>query len=152
VLRRRRDDVEDADRYALKCAQEQRATGVYRDVHCSTFTPRSFLDLWATMCRLDLVGYQVATCYPTEAGHYEFFVTLQKVPGAVNSDVRRKAQLESVDSWRAVVGPDDAGPGSAPTLSDKERRLIEGKRALLQWARAIVGSARSSDRGPTTRQ
>ena len=51
------------------------ASGTYDGVHCWVFTPRSFVDLFAALHRLQLVPFDVVSCSPTEGG--EFFAVLR---------------------------------------------------------------------------
>ncbi len=74
----RRLDVDDPDAFALQRCQALADTGVYQDVHCSTFTPESFGQAFTTAVRLGLLNFELVRIYPTEVGDYEFFVTLRK--------------------------------------------------------------------------
>lgn len=75
------------------------AAGRYDDVHCWVFTPRSFVDLFAGLQRLALVGFDLVSCSETESG--EFFAALRPadplhatVPGGQGSGRRVPATAE----------------------------------------------------------
>ncbi len=53
-------------------------TGEYEDVHCWAFTPKSFVDLYERLVRLNLVGLGIERIDPTRWGSLEFYVTLRK--------------------------------------------------------------------------
>ncbi len=131
---RRRDDVGDPERYAFERCLEQRQSGAYFDVHCHTFTPRSFLSIYRTLANLDLVDFSIAAFFPTEENAMEFFVTLELLP-PTDPVARREEQLRSVTEAEAAAP--DAGGSEAMTLevSAKERRLILMKRRLLARVR-----------------
>jgi SAM-dependent methyltransferase len=138
----RRADVEDADRFALERCLELRDTGVYQDVHCSTFTPWSFLKLFAILVRLDLLDFRILAFYPTEHNDYEFFVTLERLDTSVRGPVLRDAQLCSIPPLDDDESAKPAGKGTlTAAVSPREEQLLQLKRRCMAalrgtWLRA----------------
>jgi len=64
-----------SEREAFDMASMVAVTGVYHDVHCWVFTPRSFCVLIASLQQLRLVPFSIESCSDTIGG--EFFVTLR---------------------------------------------------------------------------
>lgn len=130
-----RRDVADPDRFAMDCCLEQLATPtVYRDVHCHTFTPESFLGLLETLMRLGLLDYSVRSFFPTEVGHLEFFVTLERAREDTPSD-QKMASVRARRAERASFSTVGAGGRRVIEVSPLEERLVSGKRALMSVVR-----------------
>lgn len=138
-----RQDVEDPERFAFQCCVEHAtSTGEYRDVHCHTFTPASFLGLLHGACRLGLFGFDVISFHPTEVGQHEFFVTLQRPRQPISTE----EQLRHISSFQAMADvtvaampptPAPSHDGTRIEVSDLERRLIGIKRSLMTTARRL---------------
>jgi hypothetical protein len=113
--------VEDADR---------------AEVHCSVFTPESFLDLLRRLFDIDLLpAYEVAAFHPTEPGSVEFNVALRRLPDLDPSD-RRARQLASLPTsvpWEDVTRPAD--------LSRFEWQMIGAKRRAMAALRRVPGES-----------
>lgn len=150
----RRTDVADPDVFAWERCLASRDSGEYVDVHCTTFTPLSFLDLLDLLVRLDLCSLVLEEFSPTELGHYEFFATLRRAPASSPPDVsaRQRAAIArfrtATLAFEAEVGarlddPDSDGVAGVPMIvSPLEQRLVRGKRALVTVARHAVGRIR----------
>lgn len=158
----RRTDVADPDAFALERARAQLGQDGYVDVHCSVFTPDSFLELFQTFVRLGLVPFEVVRFFTTEYGHYEFFVTLRKADATTPADRERLAQtatphLGAVPDLPAPPDPagPDAGDDVAPdpdllapepdgdgrylmNLSEREVSSVQAKRSAVRRARAAI--------------
>src|SRR6266536_4434727 len=60
-----RQDVADPDVYAYQRCLALSSQTEFIDVHCSTFTPESFVDLFDTAVRLGLVPFEILEVFPT---------------------------------------------------------------------------------------
>lgn len=153
----RRLDVGDPDAFALDRARANRDAVDYVDVHCSVFTPDSFLALFQTFVRLGLVDFEIARFYTTEYGHYEFFVTLRKVADPTAED--RERMVASADPFFGVepelpvvveeeVDPDTLAPVPDEhgrylmNLSPVEVTAVLAKREATRVARSAVRRVR----------
>jgi hypothetical protein len=126
---------------AFERCEHIKATGDYEDVHCSTFTPQTFLVVFEALARLNLWDFTIVDFYPTEMNELEFYVTFQKV---APSDDRAAQQLASLRDASAKIAAHEAGleaampkATSSLDLSPKERQLIELKRSALYNARRV---------------
>ncbi|MGQ0616293.1 MAG: hypothetical protein ACT4PW_04775 [Acidimicrobiia bacterium] len=102
----RRLDVEDPNRFAYERCLAQRDTEEYIDVHCSTFTPESFVGLIRASAELDLLPFSIRSFYPTEPGSFEFYCTLERLPAARSRAESRPLQASSFDAALAACRPD----------------------------------------------
>ena len=89
------------------------AAGHYDDVHCWVFTPRSFVELFAGLQRLALVGFDVETCSDTFGG--EFFVTLR-----------------AADPAYATVTDEAIRPRHVPETAELREQLAERQHDLAE--------------------
>jgi SAM-dependent methyltransferase len=136
----RRTDVADPEVHAYQLCQQIAATGEYRDEHCSTFTPTSFLRLFRTIVALALSGLAIERIHPTEPDWYEFFVMLAK--RRTKNDT--PAVLAHIDSLIAEVERRERDaraasvvPGAVQmTVSPREHTLIMRKRAAMSAIRS----------------
>jgi SAM-dependent methyltransferase len=98
----RMHDLALARRVALDALQN----GTYHDVHCWTFTPRSFADLMRRAAALGLIRFACTGLRETEVGDIEFFVGLR----------RCDVQADVVTSWEHVAEAmsNNAKPPVAP--------------------------------------
>jgi hypothetical protein len=139
----RRDDVEDPDRFAWQRCLDSAPSGEYVDVHCTTFTPCSFLDLLDVLDRLDLLAWELAGFFATEPGHLEFFATLRRVEPDADGRPARLATLAAerartvahearhAPAVAAAPAAEALPPGvTTMAVSAKERRLLEAKRRI----------------------
>lgn len=141
-----RTDVLDPLRFAWDRCREQLSSGAYYDVHASTFTPESFIDLIEGIGALELTDFRLAALHPTPTGSFEFYVTLEKM-GSEDAVLRRQRQCLAVAAAREQLRLSDEKPPGEPMLvSDAERRLIERKRAVLGLVRGRVRMAMSACR------
>jgi hypothetical protein len=62
--------------HAMNCALQAK-DGVYHDVHCWVFTPRSFALLFKELAAHELIDFECAGFHDTERGSIEFFVNLR---------------------------------------------------------------------------
>jgi SAM-dependent methyltransferase len=145
----RRTDVDDADVFALNRCREIMETGEYQDVHCSTFTPESFGEIFTTVVRLGLLNFEMLRLYPTEANDYEFFVTLRKRD--LRDDVTRARSLaEATRMLEAADGFGREPPGHRlMAVSEAEARTVEAKRRVLGAVRTTLATIAATVRGST---
>lgn len=126
-----------------------RAGGPYVDVHCHTFTPTSFVDLFDRASAFGLVDYTIAKLIPTQRSMWEFFVQLERVDPADTSRARAdagiaRARLAIANGPVPAVPPDRglaavAPPGASWYLvSDRELRLLQVKRSARTAVRRRV--------------
>jgi predicted SAM-dependent methyltransferase len=66
----------------------------YEDVHCWTFTDRSFLDLIADINVTDLLNFKLKNFFETTGN--EFYVSLQATDMELNAEEKRVIQAESI--------------------------------------------------------
>ena len=73
-----------SDTQALQYARDVHATGMYLDVHCSVWTPESFIDVFERLRRCGLIDAVVTGPFTGFAGSPpgEFLVYLDKPPSA----------------------------------------------------------------------
>ncbi|MBN3758417.1 methyltransferase domain-containing protein [Paraburkholderia sp. Tr-20389] len=87
---------------ALALSRDVIANGTYHDVHCWTFTPRSFSRIMRSLVHHELVGFSCESFHDTERNTLEFFVTLKA------TDDREAAEV----SWKTMEArASDAVPG-----------------------------------------
>ena len=146
-----RTDV-DPDQWAYELCLKHQQTGEYVDGHCHVFTPASFLDLYARLVRLDLIGYRIEAFHPSAPGTIEFRVVLTKVASAPPADERRAQQLASIPAFVETVPPAPAGPSGVVVsgwfpVSPREASVIRAKRRVAESVRRLVSRGRSGDAG-----
>ena len=78
--------------HAINCAAQSRE-GIYHDIHCWVFTPRSFASLFAEMADHGLIDFECSSFHDTAPGTIEFFVGLR-----ATEDMESAAR-----SWRAIA-------------------------------------------------
>jgi SAM-dependent methyltransferase len=151
-----RSDVPDPDVAALQLCRTIERTNEYVDVHCSVFTPESFLELYEKLVRIGLIDFEVAHFIPTELNDLEFHVSLRRVDPALDRDSIVERQLASVPSMGQSKGeglPEVDAPPSTSVLadtplmppksvmmevSDRERMFITAKRRVLEKMRTLL--------------
>jgi SAM-dependent methyltransferase len=136
----RRDDVDDPDRFAYERCVAAAEGGEYVDVHCSTFTPTSFLDLTLSLVHLDLLPFGVARVLPTEPGSFEFHVWLERFPDDIDPIERRRRGIAACDAAYAAM-PNEVRVGDEP-ISQLEQRMVLAKRGAMRTARSAVARLR----------
>jgi SAM-dependent methyltransferase len=139
-----RSDVEDPDLAALQLCRAMDETDEFVDVHCSVFTPDSFLDLYGALVRLGLMDFEIAYFAPTEVNALEFFVSLRRVDSSAEPQSIRQRQLASLYDVRPLALPRDPPleevltPPSAMEVSELERKLVLTKRQIFEWLRTTI--------------
>lgn len=126
-----RQDVDDPDVYAYqRCLARQRGDPI--DLHCSAFTPESFVDLFDTAVRLGLVPLEIAEVFPTEPPSLEFHVSLVRPSDSISArqGTGSRRPQPATGTHRSVV------------LSRREIRLVMAKRAVMKAIRSL-GRGRS---------
>lgn len=146
-----RTDKDSAAQYAYGRCLEVDRTGEYFDVHATTYTPRSFLDIVEGLVELDFFDYGIDAFYPTERNSLEFFVTLVRLDPSKPTE-RRAYQARSLAQAReALLGADVPGappptPPPPPTpafeVSPLERRMVEAKRRAIWRVRSLLAQRR----------
>lgn len=131
---------EDVER-GIEWARRSAATDAYFDVHCWTFTPRSFLEILRTLFRAGLTSFRVAAFTETLPNELEFMCALERLPRTLDGDAardeRRTLQLASLPA----LGQRGPGPGpgtSVMVLSDREVSLVEAKRRAAAAVRTLA--------------
>jgi SAM-dependent methyltransferase len=135
----------DLAREALDACLSLREDGPHADVHCSVFTPTSFVDVIEGLAELGLVEFAIAELVPTKPNTVEFYVRLERLDPDASEDERRRVRQDGVTRARAAIAaaPAPAVRGQAESgsdavhfvVSEKEQRLVELKRQVLLQAR-----------------
>jgi hypothetical protein len=100
----------DLRREAFNAAVALSQGGPYIDVHCYTFTPRSFVELFASFGEFGLVEFKIAELVPTRRHAWEFFVHLERLDPDLSDDERHaqfRAGIEHADQLISRA----SGPG-----------------------------------------
>jgi SAM-dependent methyltransferase len=121
-----RKDVDDPDAYAYERCLARRDGSEYLDIHCSTFTPESFVDLIDAAGKLGLLPFEVARAFPTQPPSLEFHVSLVR-PGEPIS--RERSRPPRTPPTRREQHP--------VALSPRELRLVMAKRRLMEAVRSL---------------
>jgi hypothetical protein len=136
-----RSDVPDPDAAALQLCRTMESSDQYVDVHCSVFTPESFLNLHEKLARLGLIEFEVAHFVPTRCNQLEFHVSLRRTDATLDRQSAMELQVASVHHARRS-SMDCAGEiissAAAPTtieVSNRERTLIAAKRQIVHMMR-----------------
>jgi len=97
---------------AFAVAMDSLRSGRAVEVHCSVFTPYSFLDVLRATMRHGLIEFELETFRPTAISDMEFFVTLRKLPDdlpAADRPARMLASLaDNPDAARILAAPEDS--------------------------------------------
>jgi hypothetical protein len=138
-----RSDVPDPDVAALQLCRTIGGSDEYVDIHCSVFTPESFLALFEKLVRLGLVEFEVAHFVPTELNELEFHVSLRRMDTALDRPSMIERQLASIPLGAQSTDMRAAGvdrPASVPIfmgISHREQMLITAKRRILEKLRSF---------------
>lgn len=131
----RRTDVPDAARYAYDRCLDARDREQFVDVHCTTFTPATFQDIFDEVRRLDLLPFRVERRYDTVRPSLEFYVSLvhttEPPPPA--------PPVLAPPPEPVVLGPEVV----EVLVSPREVRLIEAKRAVGNGVKRVVHRLRN---------
>jgi SAM-dependent methyltransferase len=144
-----RSDVPDPDVAALQLCRTIESSDQYVDVHCSVFTPESFLDLHEKLARLGLIEFEVAHFVPTEFNQLEFHVSLRRTDASLDRNSATERQLASIDRARQSAADSASGiysSATAPTMMEvsvRERTLIGAKRRILGSMRSAYAQLQS---------
>jgi Methyltransferase domain len=134
-----RSDVEDPDVAALQLCRTVASSEEFVDVHCTVFTPESFLELYEKLARLGLIDFEIAYFAPTERNSLEFFVSLRRLEPAMDRAAIIERQRRSIPPLPEPTSPDSIRPDSSGVeaitveVSELERKLITAKRRVLGW-------------------
>jgi SAM-dependent methyltransferase len=145
-----RSDVPDPDVAALQLCRTIQSSDQYVDVHCSVFTPESFLNLHEKLARLGLIEFEVAHFVPTEFNQLEFHISLRRTDLTLDSNAAMELQLASIQQARRSTASGAAGISSSVTLpttmevSDRERSMIAAKRRIMGAIRRASAHLRES--------
>lgn len=120
------DLLENLGESGLRAHFDAVRNGTYLDAHCSVFTPFSFVRILAVLARLGMIEFRVAAFQETPVNDMEFFVTLEKLPDAL--DVASRARI-IIDSLPALP---------APLLDGEIQALLAGQGGN-SWTNADVG-------------
>jgi SAM-dependent methyltransferase len=142
-----RSDVPDPDVAALQLCRTIGSSDQYVDLHCSVFTPDSFLVLHEKLARLGLIEFEIAHFVPTEFNELEFHVSLRRTDASDDRNTAMERQLASIHRARqstvdiaATINSSALGP-AVLEVSDRERMLLITKRrmmGLMRKARAML--------------
>jgi SAM-dependent methyltransferase len=122
-----RQDVEDADAYAYERCLARRDHREFIDLHCSTFTPESFVDIFDTTVRLGLAPFEIVQVFPTEPPSLEFHVSL----------ARAREPVPPRQRTRSARTPLPTDKHHSVSLSPLEIRLVMAKRAVMKAIRPL---------------
>jgi SAM-dependent methyltransferase len=134
-----RSDVADPDVAALNLCRAVQQSDEFVDVHCSVFTPDSFLELYERLARLGLIEFEIAYFAPTEFNTLEFYVSLKRMDSSSDRESMIERQLASLYRARQLVDAGAGAPQSDPpphaeiimVISSMEHKLIATKRRIL---------------------
>jgi SAM-dependent methyltransferase len=138
-----RSDVDDPDVAALQLCKTVADSDEFVDIHCSVFTPDSFLDLYEKLARLALIDFEIAYFAPTEPNTLEFFVSLRRIGATPDRAAMIARQLDSIPRPPAPASPAAIRPEPPPIgavtleVSALERQLLLAKRRVLEWLRSL---------------
>jgi hypothetical protein len=139
-----RSDVGDPDVAALAFCRTMEDSAEFLDVHCSVFTPDSFLELYEKLARLGLIDFEIAYFAPTELNALEFYASLRRMDQSLGRESMIERQLASLLRCRpegrvfahrsvsSVVGP------MTLEISAAEFKLITTKRRVLDRLRMVI--------------
>jgi len=144
-----RDDVPDSDVAAFGICLDQQKERSFVDIHCQVFTPTSFLDIFETLVKLDLVNFEIGAFFDTRVNTFEFHVSLRKVEVDQERSQIRAQQNASVRAARKVIAAAPpltngsitngaVGGSSGLELSGLEKRVILFKRRVMHRLRHRV--------------
>ena len=132
------DLLENLGESGLRAHFDALRNGTYHNVHCSVFTPFSFVRIVAMLARLGMLEYRVASFQETPVNDIEFFVTLEKLPASLDLAARVKIIVDSLPAL------------PAPLLDGEIQALLAGQGANLRtYAEADLVPAPSQDDAPT---
>jgi SAM-dependent methyltransferase len=143
VVRRDRDP----DVAALELCRTIARTDEYVDVHCSVFTPASFLDLYEKLVRIGLIEFEIAHFVPTAFNDLEFHVSLRRTDPSLDRDAIVARQLASIPhvppsaEGQPAVSVKEPSPGTSPHLAEvsaREWAMLSAKRHLLERVRRLL--------------
>lgn len=152
-----RQDCEDPYVTAYQWCRDVLASDHFVDVHCHVFTPSSLLDILDKLARMQLMGFEVSSLFPTEFDTLEFHVSLRKLDPALSPDEKKAGQLRSILAAQQAVAADEEAhrrrrcpppPELPPGVSDLqvtrlERRLVMTKRSVVSRLRGAARWART---------
>jgi hypothetical protein len=119
---------------------EQAKAGEYIDSHVWTFRPSTFIEQINELGELGLCEFVVEQVRNTRPNDLEFFVVLRRLPrnrtAAEDAELRAAGKHTTNDDPARFLKTVQKKP--AMTLSDRERRLIERKRAAARAARRVL--------------
>jgi predicted SAM-dependent methyltransferase len=123
---------------AFELAQRYFTAQEYYDVHCSVFTPKSFLDILTDISRLGLLDFVCIDFHDTARYEIEFYITLEKVYAGFDRDL----QTESIRRFSSMIRDEQRASDAAETMRALEslqihaknlEREIEALRSSLSW-------------------
>lgn len=142
------DDPPPDAQTAVAIATQAAKTDAYLDTHCWVFSDASFIQLMATLMSMGFVNLRFVAFWPTQAGDFEFFVTLERLADDLSREQRSEQCMASVPALPpAKSNPlrngvaTSAAPDTGITdilVSPLERRLIEAKRWLMARVRSAT--------------
>ena len=117
--------------------------GQYIDSHVWTFRPSTFIEQINELGRLDLCEFVVEKVLNTRPNQLEFYAVLRRLPRdrtpEVDAELRAAGkQRTNDDPSRFVRKTRQPAQPADMTLSDRERRLIERKRAAVATVRRVL--------------
>jgi SAM-dependent methyltransferase len=131
------DPTDEEILYGWQWAEKARTGDEFVDAHCSTFTPKSFVEILRVLMVLDLVNFEVARFHTTEVNELEFHVSLRKLDAHLLPDERRQRQLASLLLIADRQNHDDAS-ARLTLLSRREMNLVRAKRQIVAVCRRIL--------------
>ena len=125
----------------------QRAeAGEYIDSHVWLFTPSSFVEQLRELADLALVDFTIAHIEATDRGDIEFFVTLQRLPRALDGDARHVAVQAGFPVVEDRVLPDQltysVGTATELLIDTEALRQAHNRAELRRVAQGFAVSSR----------
>ena len=72
------------ERGALELAKKSELDSQYYDVHCQVFTQQSFLEIFSSLARMNLIDFRLNKFFETMPGANEFIVSLEKTDSSAD--------------------------------------------------------------------
>ena len=127
-------------------------TGEYRDVHCSVFTPRSFLSLMVDIARLGLIWFAFEKIYPTEERALEFTVHLTAADDRhiIEESFRQALTALVASEQHAPFLPQDEPARLREQIAAQQRRIEALEQEISAPRRGILSSWRGGPWRPAS--
>lgn len=127
---------------AKQCALGALRDGVYHDIHCWVFTPRSFGLLFADLAARGLMSFECTSFFDTAPYTNEFFVGLRPTTDAVRAEQSWREMAMSAQYIETSLATAQAPDPTAVELSEK---LAHAEHTVKEIQRALADAERARD-------